>query len=322
MKVKQVFRVAASIALMAGVLWFFWSQVRRHWDQLENLHLQFSWPAMSLALALVLIHYLIATLAWRTVIVGKGGQPLTIRQSIGLSNISQLTKYVPGKVWSYAIQMHLLSAHGISKSRVLSVNVIMLLSLAASSTVIGTGYLRFSGTLLPRQLSALIFAAALTAYLLLVFGGTWTTNLLVRLINRLLRRRIDTFDAPLTTMIRAHGLNLLSNLLYGISGYFVAVGIGMPGNLSLVIPISAAMLLSDTVGFFVFLAPGGIGVRESVMYAMLKSIVDIQTCFVLPIAFRLVTTVNDLILGGTAAALLNRFAKDSARRRIADDIQP
>lgn len=321
MKVKPVFRVAASIVLMAGVLWFFWSQVRRHWDQLKDLHLHFLWPAMLLALALVLIHYLIATLAWRTIIVGKSGKPLTITESIGLSNISQLTKYVPGKVWSYAIQMHLLSAHGVSKSRVLSVNVIMLLSLAGSSTVIGTGYLWFSETLLPRQLSALLFAASLTAYLLLVFGGTWTTNLLVRLINRLLRQRIDTFAAPLSTMIRAHALNLISNLLYGLSGYFVAVGIGMSGDFSLIIPIAAAMLLSDTVGFFVFLAPGGIGVREGVMYAILKSVVDIQTCFVLPIAFRLITTVNDLILGGTAALLLNRFSRGSARRSIADDIQ-
>lgn len=320
MKNKHALRLTASILLMAGVLWFFWSQVRRHWDQLEHLHLHFFWPAMLLALVLVLIHYVIATLAWRTVIVGKSGQPLTIKQSIGLSNISQLTKYVPGKVWSYAIQMHLLAAHGISKSRVLSVNVIMLLSLTGSSTVIGTGYLWFSGMVLPRPLSALIFSAALTAYLLLVFGGTWTANLLVRMINRLFRQRIDTFDAPIATMIRAHGLNLLSNLLYGISGYFVAIGIGMPSDFALIVPISAAMLLSDTVGFFVFLAPGGIGVRESVMYAMLKSAVDIQTCFVLPLAFRLVTTINDLILGGTAALLLNRFAKRSAPRPVADDL--
>lgn len=321
MKVKQAFRVGASIVLMTGVLWFFWSQARNHWHQLENFQLHFFWPALLLALALVLTHYFIATLAWRMVIVGTSGKSLTIKESIGLSNISQLTKYVPGKVWSYAIQMILLSAHGISKSRVLSVNAIMLLSLAGSSTVIGMGYLWFSGILLPRPLSAIIFTVALAAYLLLLFGGTWTLNLLVRFVNRILHRQLDMIELPLSTMFCAHGLNLLSNLLYGVSGYLVALGIGMPNDFSMVIPISAAMLLSDTVGFFVFLAPGGIGVREGVMFAILKSVIGIQTCFVLPIAIRLVTTVNDLLLGGTAALLLNRFSRDSAKRRMVGEIK-
>lgn len=321
MKVKQTFRVGASIALMTGVLWFFWSQARNHWHQLENFQLHFFWPAMLLALVLVLIHYLIATLAWRMVIVGVSGKSLTIKESIGLLNISQLTKYVPGKVWSYALQMLLLSAQGISKSRVLSVNVIMLLSLAGSSAVIGMGYLLFSGILLPRVLSAVIFSIVLTAYLLLVFGGTWAINLLIRIVNRILHRELDTIEVSLSIMFRAHGLNLLSNLLYGASGYLVALGVGMPGDFFLLIPISAAMLLSDTVGFFVFLVPGGIGVREGVMFAMLKSVIDIQTCFVLPIAFRLVTTVNDLLLGGVAALLLKRFSEDWAKRRAIGKIK-
>jgi uncharacterized membrane protein YbhN (UPF0104 family) len=112
-------------------------------------------------------------------------------------------------------------------------------------------------------------------------------------------------------MIAIHGLYLISNLLFGLAGYFIAIGIDLSLDLTLVVPITATMLLSDTIGFFAFFVPGGVGVREGVMYAMLKSAVDIQTCFILPVAFRLVTAICDLVMGGFAMVLLNRFAKNS-----------
>jgi hypothetical protein len=309
MKLRHLLRTAIPLVLLAGIIWYFAHEIERHWNDLSHVQLDFHWQYLLLGLMLVVVGYLIATLAWRDAVHIASGKQLTFVESVGLVNISQLTKYIPGKVWSYAIQMHLLSAHGISKTRVLSVNIIMLLSLTASATTIGLGYLASAGTLLPRELGVPLFVSSLTLYLLFVFGGPWSVNLVIRLINALFKKNLAFIKVPTIGMIQVHGLYLGSNLMFGLAGYFVALGIGLNHDLSLLIPIAGSMLLSDTIGLFAFVVPGGIGVRESVMYAMLKSAVDIQICFMLPVAFRLVTTISDLLLGGAAMILLGRFAK-------------
>lgn len=299
---------------MSWVIWFFAGEIRHHWDELSRVHLVIRWPYILVGELLVFVTYLVSTLAWRDAILHASNKKLTFAESVGLVNISQLTKYLPGKVWSYAIQMHLLSSHDISKTYVLSVNVIMLLSLVTSATVVGLGYLTFTNTYLPQGVALALLVASLVCYVFLVFGGAWSINALVRLANTLFKKKLMAVKVPVGGMVAVHGLYLASNLSFGLAGYFIALGIGLPQDLTLVVPIMATMLLSDTIGFFAFFVPGGIGVREGVMYAMLKSAVDIQTCFILPVAFRLVTTVCDLLLGGMAMVLLNRFAKKDKNR--------
>jgi len=310
MKVTSTLRTIGLLVLLIGVYWFFAGEIQRHWNELSRVHLDIQWQYIVAGALLVIAAYLVATLAWQDAIWLASNKKLTFVESIGLVNISQLTKYLPGKVWSYAIQMHLLASHTISKTCVLSINITMLLSLITSAAVIGLGYITFASALLPREVALPIFTASLVCYALLVFGGSWSISLLVRLINTVFRKNLEAVNVPLRGMIFVHGLNLVSNLCFGVAGYFIAVGIGIPQGLSLVAPITAASLLSDTIGFFAFVVPGGLGVREGVMYAMLKSAVDIQTCFILPVAFRLVTMMCDLLLGGLAMVLLHRFAKN------------
>jgi hypothetical protein len=293
------------LVLLAGVLWFFEREIRKHWAELSREHLDITWTWIATGLVVVIVGYLLATIGWRKAIMLASGQRLTFIESVGLLNISQLTKYLPGKVWSYAIQMHLLASRGVPKTVVLSVNVIMLASLATSATMAGTAYLLVADVLVPREVASLLLAGSLAFYAFLMFGGAWSVNLLLRLANRFLGRQLAPLAMPLSGSLAIHGLFLSSNILFGISGYFVAMGIGMEHDPALLVPIAGSMLLSDTIGFLAFAMPGGIGIREGVMYAMLKSMLDIRICLMLPLAFRLVTTVSDLLLGGFALFVVN-----------------
>ena len=307
-------RTAGLLILMSWIIWFFAGEIQRHWDELSRVHLVIRWQYILIGELLVFLAYLVATLAWRDAILLASNKKFTFAESIGLVNISQLTKYLPGKIWSYAIQMHLLSSHDISKTRVLSVSVITLLSDVTASLVIGLGYLTFANTYLPQGIALTLLAASLVFYIFLIFGGAWSVSVLVRLANTLLKKKLVLIKVPLKGIVAVHGLYLISNLSFGLAGYFIVIGLGLPQDLTLIIPITATVLISNTIGFFAFFAPGGIGVREGVMYTMLKSTVDIQTCFILPVAFRLMTTICDLLLGGIAMTLLNRFAKNSKNR--------
>lgn len=313
MRARSALRLGVFLLLMAAVGWFFASQVRTHWAQLAAFHLTLHWSWVGAGLILVVTHYLAATAAWRLALQGGTTRSLSYLECIGLSNISQLTKYLPGKIWSYALQMHLVAPHGISKTRVLSTNVLMLLSLMASAAVIGCGYLMSASVLLPPEWSKALFAAVAAAYLSVVFGGTRTINRLISLANRVFRRGIGSIEIPFGDVLRIHMINFGANIAYAMAGYLVALGVGASFDISLAAPVGSATLLSDAAGFLAIVAPGGIGVREGVMYAMLKPFMGIQTCFALLIAFRLVTMAGDLLLGGSAMGLLYFFVKNQPR---------
>jgi hypothetical protein len=310
MKPSSLLRALAFLAVMLGVYLFFAGEIQRHWDQLTRVHLEIRWIYVLVGALLVAGSYLMVTWAWQEAILMICAKKLTFSESVGLVNITQLTKYIPGKVWSYALQMHLLSSHGISKTLALSVNVIILLSLMASSAAIGFGYIAFSATMLPTEVAVLCFTVIIVFYLFLIFGGTWSINLLIKFANKFFTKQLQAISMPVRGTILVHGSCLVSNLAFGLAGYFMALGIGLEPDFSLIVPVAASFLLSDAIGLIAFMVPGGIGVREGVMYTMLKPVVDIQICFILPVAIRLMTTVCDFLLGGIAVVLLNSSTRD------------
>ena len=303
--------------VMAAIGWFFFSQARVHWNQLVATRIDLHWPWLMLGLVLVIVHYLLATIAWRMALVGNRPDALSYVECIGLSNISQLTKYLPGKVWSYAIQMHLLETRNIPKTHVVSTNILMQLSLLTSAFGIGCGYLMYTKVLLPPATSRVLFALLATGYLCLVLGGAHAVNMIIRVMNRLFRKDIDYLATSTTYLLIIHLMNLAANFIYGVAAYVVALGIDAPLNSEMLGVVIAAALLSDAAGFMAVVAPGGIGVREGVMYAMLKPFMSIQFCFILPAVFRLVTSGSDLLLGGTALALIKRFTTQRTGTAVA-----
>jgi uncharacterized membrane protein YbhN (UPF0104 family) len=57
------------------------------------------------------------------------------------------------------------------------------------------------------------------------------------------------------------------------------------------------------------LAPGGLGVREGIMYAMLAGASTAAVSLILPLALRVVTMAVDVLLGLIGLKLLRQFVK-------------
>jgi uncharacterized membrane protein YbhN (UPF0104 family) len=71
----------------------------------------------------------------------------------------------------------------------------------------------------------------------------------------------------------------------------------MPLTFHDALSIIVAGLLSSVIGYIVFIAPGGLGVREFVMYWILNGVSNKSMALVLPIATRLLLMLVDLIYG-------------------------
>jgi hypothetical protein len=74
-----------------------------------------------------------------------------------------------------------------------------------------------------------------------------------------------------------------------------------------VIAIMATISVSAIAGYVVFFSMGGLGVREGVMFFMLRQFTGIEAALILPIATRLLLTVVEFFMGIVALIIGLRY---------------
>ena len=101
-----------SVLVGLCVIWFFARAFRRNWAEVRAHEFDLSWPFLLGSALATLAAILLATYAWYASINALSSGKVDFRQSIAAANLSGLTKYIPGKVWSYALQMYFLDGLG------------------------------------------------------------------------------------------------------------------------------------------------------------------------------------------------------------------
>jgi uncharacterized membrane protein YbhN (UPF0104 family) len=72
----------------------------------------------------------------------------------------------------------------------------------------------------------------------------------------------------------------------GLAAYLLCVGIGFDIPPQKLFSIVAAALISEVAGFLAIIVPGGLGVKESVMYLILRADSSQTLALILPLALR------------------------------------
>lgn len=307
-RTRNVWR-ALFILVLLGTACFFYKEMRSNWESLQLADLQLRTAGILIALALVAAAYCLATVVWHYgVNVHPSGGRVSLMESYAVVNTTQMTKYLPGKIWSYTLQMILMGRRGVSTSYLLYLNLLITLSLIFSASLFGTLFVMAYSRRVPGVLSVPVFLAVSGAYLGFVFLNGRVFKGIVRVVNRVFRKDIVFFELPLRFLLKMQAALILSNALFGLAGYATCYGIGCDIPAGMVFPISAATLFSDMLGFVMFLSPGGLGIREGAIFFLLEGITGKRIALLLPLALRIITMSSDLILGLTGIVLLRKYA--------------
>ncbi|HEU5117285.1 MAG TPA: hypothetical protein VFT74_11530, partial [Isosphaeraceae bacterium] len=100
---------------------------------------------------------------------------------------------------------------------------------------------------------------------------------------------------------------VLGWLLAGLSLAAVVLGLGKPIALSSLPVILASVALATVSGFVGALAPGGLGVREWVLWTSLGAVMDHETAVLASLALRLVWIVGEGLTAGVVGLLRPRI---------------
>lgn len=309
-KTRNIAQFVAAIIVVALVIYFFRNQFIKNWDQLRNARFSINYPFLALSLLLMLLSYLVVTAMWRQAVnLLATGRRFSFTESIGMVNTTQLTKYIPGKVWGYAMQMVLVDRSSVPVSAVLYVNLLLALSNSFIALITGGLYFCLSSLLVPRSITITATALLLLVYVFfLLFNGRFFI-LLIRASARILKKRIVSYEIGLPDMLQLQVFSLIATIAFGLSALLCAQGIGFTTTFQASWSLFAGFIFADTVGFLAFFVPGGIGVREGLFYLTLREHGAGPLALILPIVIRLVSMLVDALLGLLGLIYLRKYVR-------------
>jgi len=306
MNYKKFFKVSLSIILVALFVLFFYKEFKNNWESVRTLPLEINWIYLVLGILMMIANYLCATLSWHIGInYFDNHKKLKFTQSIALVNISQLGKYIPGKLWSYMVQIYWLASKGVPKTTVLYLNIVTTLLPILVELLMGCLLLMILPDWKHLRIEILIFLILLLVINLVLFNKNFL-KFFIEIFSSITGQKMSFPQLSTCRIIFMQLLYITGALFWVLAGCFISLSIGFSLDNLRIIFISSAMLLGDIIGFLILIAPGGLGVREGTMYLILKGTGIIQFALVFPLLLRLLSILTDLIMGIVSVLIISR----------------
>ena len=309
---RSALSLAAQIVFAATVIGLATWMLARQWDSAsaDLAALRPDWLGVAAASALVGGAYVVLIQTWRATLAAMQAR-LGFADAARIWFVSNLGRYIPGKVWQIAAMSVLAQQRGISPVAAtgasLVVNLVNLVSGLALTAVAGAELLLAAAGGVASRVA--LFATLLVAVLALL---PWATPRLVRFAGRLLGRELTLPAVPHGVIWLSAAATGLAWLLYGLAFSLLARSLFPEVELTAgaVSGFIAAFTGSYLAGYLALFAPGGVGVRESTLLIALMAAGPLSApqAAVLAVASRLWLTVLEIV-PGLAFIAVHRFGR-------------
>jgi hypothetical protein len=233
-------------------------------------------------------------------------QLLSFFMGFTLLNTSNMLKYLPGTVWGYTAQIVWFAKKGVPIASVVYLNALCSLTAILTSLLIGSACSLYYAATLGNKVMWLFLFFLILDVLFLALGSRFM-HLFFRYLYIFFKKEFHILPIASSFLFSLHLVYLSQWFFLGLGGYFALRGIGLEPAFSHIYAIIFSLALSWVIGYLTIVAPGGIGVRESVMYAILQHITDVPTSLMLPIVMRLLYLLVDVCLGVLGSSLAMKW---------------
>jgi len=283
-------RVAQALVGLA-ILWFAGRSLLRNWHELGAQPLQWRVDPARLLLAALLVWAMYALLiaSWR-VMLTAWGERLDGWSAARIWTVSNLGKYLPGKVWAIAGMALMARQAGVSPAAATgSAVVLQVVSIGTGAAVAAlTGAAALERARPGALLGLWVLVAAAVAGMTLLL---WPPVL--RRLLRLVLPDAAAVTPPLPAILFGAAANVVAWVGYGVALWLLARGL-LPAAPLGVRGAIAVFTASYLAGFLALIAPGGLGVREGLFILMLQGPIGLGAATALALASRVLLTVTEL----------------------------
>lgn len=205
---------------------------------------------------------------------------------------STLGKYVPGKVGLVLARAHM-AGRGSRGPAVASTAVEYGASFAAAGTLGIAGFVTYSS---PGQWSVPLLALGVAGMLLLIHPVS--LGFFCRLYGRIAKRDVNLRIPSYTIMLRVYLGLIITGLLNGFALYLLILSVSDSVGIANYPAIAGAYYLASMGGLLAVFAPGGLGVREGLLFLLLPAIVSKGLAVSSASVMRAMTLSAELLLAG------------------------
>ena len=289
----RLVQYALAIAFIVFAAYSIWRQWRD--ASAAELKIRLHWGWLALSSLVVLATYALLVEIWRRVLA-RSGAPVSFGLAARVWFVSNLGKYVPGKVWQLTSMATMMRRENVP----LSVAGSSAIMVAVCNVVAGFVVVLALGTQSLRALGAGAETAVITATAILLVAlllAPITVKWAAMLVSRLSKRPISLAMPPIAVWESTAGY-IVTWLLYGIAFELFAVSVVGHAGGSWQAYV-ATFTLSYLVGYLWLPAPGGLGAREwamSTVFVALKLGTPAEAA-VVTVASRLWLTVLEVVPG-------------------------
>ena len=294
---RSVF-LAAQWAAVALLLFYVGRKFVGQWDEFraEPLPGDLQWGSLVLSAAVVLATYALLVQVWRMLMAGAGSR-LGFWRAAEIWSISNLWRYVPGKVWSIgamSVMAHRANvpAEAAASASILGV-VLNILTGIALSMLLAWRWVGMYGA--GAQVGAVVL---LVAGILSLLALPYALPRLSGWAARMLGREVTLQPPPRWALALAVAGNMLSWALYGLAfAWFTRGVLGVSAGATW--QYIAVFTASYVIGYIILIAPGGLGPREAAMYQLLTSmsLATPKEAALLTVASRVWLTILEIVPG-------------------------
>jgi hypothetical protein len=294
LRVVQVVLAAIVIALVARKLIAEWSAVRLALHEARP-----NWLALAASGIVVLATYAVLIETWRVILRGWQHE-IPFFDAARIWTISNLGKYLPGKVWSITALALMSREYGVSAAEGATASVLVTLI----NTIVGFAVAIVAGASLLRIPPLLVAVIAVMAVAVLASPSALPT--LGLWAGKVLKREIVLRSLAHRVLLGAGVLTCVAWLMYGVAFWLFTKGVlgTAPGALRNYVAVFAGSYL---IGFIAIFAPAGVGPREGAMgLALQRAGLAAGPAYLLVVASRLWLTALEVIPPLIFLALVRR----------------
>lgn len=293
----KIIRYLVTVALGLAVGYFFYREFQKNAEAVHWKGLAIHPGYLAAAVLLGVMAYLIGPFIWRIYVNRHVNRKLTFMESLAFYNTSALFKYVPGKIWTYAAQITLMSERGISAAMLIYINIVCFACLAFVGVLVALSYALFGLKIWPAGMSVLIFSGMIGLDAVFILWHTKILNGLIAFFNRLFSYDIEPIHINRMLFVHTQALYLVACVSLGAALYCLARGLHLDLPFSKIFAMMATVSVSAIASYLAFFTMGGLGVREGTMFVLLKQFSNIQAALILPLVARLLTIGVELFMG-------------------------
>ncbi len=264
---------ALKIVLVLTVLYFVWRQLTVNWDEVAHYDWVINYWLLLLSVALHLVTFVLFSSVWCFLISGFGYH-VPLHHGFMVQYITNLGRYVPGKIWPVFGMLYLAKRIGVREEAAVTSWVIAQVFAIPAAFLAGLVCL----FLLPEtnafeigsfvNLGVYLVAASFLVMSLLLLFAPNRMFYLFNIVLKRLKRSPVTFQLSIATAFKVYFGYFICWLCYGLSFWVFLQSIASGSEIPL-IPSMGAFIIAYQVGYLAMFSPGGLGIRELVLSSLL-----------------------------------------------------